>query len=295
MPERLTLDPVEQRVLGALLEKQRTVPDTYPLSLNALRAACNQSTSRDPVVDYDEPTLVDTLGRLRDRELVRFLKPTGLRVVKYHQRLEEQLGLDPEQAALIAVLLLRGPQTAGELRPRTERLAPFADREAVEAALREHGEPLTRRWSANWNDSPGSTTGAGSTCSAPRPPESAAPPAPVDLEQVLVGRRRRPRSLGRRRLRPAGRGVRRRPRATSSTASRSTGGCSRAWPAESGGGQGLDVGLRAGPDRGVPGRSRRRHDRARPVAGHDRGGAYAAPGRLVRPGQFRGAADAPGR
>ena len=113
MPERLTLDPVEQRVLGALLEKQRTVPDTYPLSLNALRAACNQSTSRDPVVDYDEPTLVDTLGRLRDRELVRFLKPTGLRVVKYHQRLEEQLGLDPEQAALIAVLLLRGPQTAG--------------------------------------------------------------------------------------------------------------------------------------------------------------------------------------
>ena len=76
MPDLPVLDPVEQRVLGALLEKQRTVPDTYPLSLNALRAACNQSTSRDPVVAYDEATIVDALGRLRDRELVRFVKPT---------------------------------------------------------------------------------------------------------------------------------------------------------------------------------------------------------------------------
>ena len=92
--ERLELDPVEQRVLGALLEKQRTVPDSYPLSLNGLRTACNQSTSRDPVVAYDETTLVDTLGRLRDRALVRFVKLTGIRVVKYHQRLEEQLNLD---------------------------------------------------------------------------------------------------------------------------------------------------------------------------------------------------------
>ena len=77
MPDRPVLDPVEQRVLGALLEKQRTVPDTYPLSLNALRAACNQATSRDPVVAYDEATILDGLGRLRDRELVRFVKPTG--------------------------------------------------------------------------------------------------------------------------------------------------------------------------------------------------------------------------
>ena len=125
MPDRLVLDSVEQRVLGALLEKQRTVPDAYPLSLNALRAACNQATSRDPVVAYDETTILETLGRLRDRELVRFVKPTGLRVVKYHQRLEEQLALDAEQAALLAALLLRGAQTAGELRPRTERLAPI--------------------------------------------------------------------------------------------------------------------------------------------------------------------------
>ena len=84
-------------MLGALLEKQRTVPDSYPLSLNSLRTACNQSTSRDPVVAYDEATILDALNRLRDRELVRFVKPTGLRVVKYHQRLEEQLGLDAPQ------------------------------------------------------------------------------------------------------------------------------------------------------------------------------------------------------
>jgi uncharacterized protein len=184
VPERPTLDPVEQRVLGALLEKQRTVPDTYPLSLNALRAACNQATSRDPVVDYDEPTLVDTLGRLRDRELVRFLKPTGLRVVKYHQRLEEQLGLDPEQAALIAVLMLRGPQTAGELRPRTERLAPFVDREAVEAALRAMATadpPLVRELERQ----PGQHDRRWIHLLGGEVPESVAPQAPVDLEQVL--------------------------------------------------------------------------------------------------------------
>ncbi len=133
----MILDPVEQRILGSLLEKQRTVPDSYPLSLNSLRTACNQATSRDPVVDLDEPTVLDALGRLRGRELVRFAKPTGLRVVKYHQRLEEQLGLDSAAAALIAVLLLRGPQTPGELRPRTDRLHAFSDREAVEAALQE--------------------------------------------------------------------------------------------------------------------------------------------------------------
>ena len=137
MADRLVLDPVEQRVLGVLLEKQRTVPDIYPLSLNALRAGCNQATSRDPVGAYDEPTLLEAVGRLRDRGLVRFLKPTGLRVVKYHQRLEEHLRLTGPQAALLAVLLLRGAQTAGELRPRTERLHPFPDRESVEAALGE--------------------------------------------------------------------------------------------------------------------------------------------------------------
>jgi uncharacterized protein len=137
VPDLPVLDPVELRVLGALLEKQRTVPDSYPLSLNALRTACNQTTSRDPVASYDEGTIVDALGRLRDRELVRFVKPTGLRVVKYHQRLEERLELDEERAALLTVLMLRGPQTPGELLPRVERILVFADRESVEEVLRE--------------------------------------------------------------------------------------------------------------------------------------------------------------
>lgn len=130
------LTPVEQRVLGALMEKQRTVPDSYPLSLNALRVACNQSTSRDPVVDYDEQTLNDAARGLKDRELLRFVwAGKGSRVMKLHQRLDEQLGLEPDEAALLTVLLLRGPQTAGELRTRTERLHHFADKAEVEVCL----------------------------------------------------------------------------------------------------------------------------------------------------------------
>ncbi len=185
MPDRLVLDPVEQRVLGALLEKQRTVPDTYPLSLNALRAACNQATSRDPVVTYDEATLVDALGGLRDRELVRFVKPTMVRVVKYHQRLEEQLGLDPEQAALVTVLLLRGAQTAGELRTRTERLHPFADREAVEAVLRTMAAadpPLVRELERQ----PGQHDRRWVHLLDADQPEASEPTPPVDREQVLA-------------------------------------------------------------------------------------------------------------
>lgn len=181
------LDPVERRVLGSLLEKQRTVPDSYPLSLNGLRTACNQSTSRDPVVAYDEATIVDALNRLRDRELVRFVKPTGLRVVKYHQRLEEQLGLDAAQLALITVLLLRGAQTPGELRPRTERLHAFADRDAVETTLQELAAadpPLVRelerqagQHDRRWIQLLG----------ADLPPEAQAPVQTVDREQVLAG------------------------------------------------------------------------------------------------------------
>jgi uncharacterized protein YceH (UPF0502 family) len=186
VPDLPTLDPVEQRVLGALLEKQRTVPDSYPLSLNGLRTACNQSTSRDPVVTYDEATLLDALNRLRDRELVRFVKPTGLRVVKYHQRLEEQLGLDPPTTALVTVLLLRGPQTPGELRPRTERLHPYADRDAVEAVLQElaaREPPLVRelerqpgQHDRRWIHLLGSEL----------PPEAIEPVRAVDREQVLA-------------------------------------------------------------------------------------------------------------
>jgi uncharacterized protein YceH (UPF0502 family) len=185
VPERLELDPVEQRVLGALLEKQRAVPDSYPLSLNSLRTGCNQTTSRDPVVAYDDVTLVDALGRLRDRALVRFVKTTGIRVVKYHQRLEERLELDGASAALITVLLLRGPQTAGELRPRTERLHPFPDREAVEATLRELATadpPLVRELER----APGQHDRRWMHLLGADQPEAPEPVPPVDREQVLT-------------------------------------------------------------------------------------------------------------
>ena len=130
------LDAVDQRILGALLEKQRTVPATYPLTLNSLRLACNQTSSREPVVDYDEPTLEAALKELRQRGLIRVVwADTGRRTLKYHQLLDELLGLQPDERALITVLLLRGPQSAGELKTRTDRLHGFADRGEVEACL----------------------------------------------------------------------------------------------------------------------------------------------------------------
>ncbi|NNG35810.1 DUF480 domain-containing protein [Nakamurella aerolata] len=143
------LSPIDQRVLGSLLEKQVTVPASYPLSLNALRTACNQTSSREPVTGYAEAELVDALKDLKGRELVRTVwTGQGSRVIRYHQRLEEQLGLEPAERALITVLLLRGAQTAAELRTRTERLHPFADKQAVEtalAALADAEQPLVRR------------------------------------------------------------------------------------------------------------------------------------------------------
>ncbi|MDF1602636.1 DUF480 domain-containing protein [Nocardioides sp. YIM 152315] len=131
------LDAEEQRVLGSLLEKQATVPASYPMTLNALRTACNQSNSREPVADYDEQT-VDRAGRrLKDRGLLRIVwSDTGRRTLKYHQTLDEALDLGDDERALVTVLLLRGPQAPGELRTRTERLHGFADRGAVEQTLR---------------------------------------------------------------------------------------------------------------------------------------------------------------
>ncbi len=149
MVDLLELDVVEQRLLGCLLEKQVTVPATYPLTLNALRTACNQTSSRDPVMDLDEPTVDRTARGLRDRGLLRIVwADTGRRVLKYHQTLTEVVDLADDERALIGVLLLRGAQTPGELKTRTERLHPFDDREQVEACLRriaERAEPLVRR------------------------------------------------------------------------------------------------------------------------------------------------------
>jgi uncharacterized protein YceH (UPF0502 family) len=142
------LDVEEQRVLGSLLEKQLTVPASYPLTANALRTACNQTSNREPVVDYDQGTVERVARGLRDRELVRIVwADTGRRTLKYHQILDEKLELAEDERALITVLLLRGAQAPGELRTRTERLHRFDDRTDVEACLQRMAarpEPLVR-------------------------------------------------------------------------------------------------------------------------------------------------------
>jgi uncharacterized protein YceH (UPF0502 family) len=125
----------EIRVLGCLLEKQRTTPDAYPLSLNALRLACNQATNRDPVVDYDEATIRDALVRLSRRRWARLASGHSSRASKYRHLLDDALGLARNEQAVLAVLMLRGPQTPGELKQRSERLAPFADLEAIHVTL----------------------------------------------------------------------------------------------------------------------------------------------------------------
>src|SRR4051794_7408423 len=131
------LDPVELRVLGCLIEKQRTTPDQYPLSLNGLRLASNQATNRDPVVDYDEATIRAALDRLGNRGWTRLASGPGSRTAKFRHLLDDVLQVTPSQLALLAVLMLRGPQTAAELRTRSERLYPFASVPDVEAALSE--------------------------------------------------------------------------------------------------------------------------------------------------------------
>jgi uncharacterized protein len=127
------LSSEEVRVLGCLLEKQRTTPDVYPLSLNTLRLACNQSTNRDPVVDYDEATIRDALHRLERRSFVRLA--SGSRAAKYRHLLAEALPMDEGERALISVLMLRGPQTPGELKQRADRMHAFADLSAVHETL----------------------------------------------------------------------------------------------------------------------------------------------------------------
>jgi hypothetical protein len=128
-------DAAELRVLGALIEKQRTTPDAYPLSLNALRLATNQSTGRDPVVDYDEGTIRDAVARLVRRGWARLASGPGSRATKYRHLLDEALSLSGPELAVLAVLMLRGAQTPGELRQRSERLHQFAAIEELEAVL----------------------------------------------------------------------------------------------------------------------------------------------------------------
>jgi uncharacterized protein YceH (UPF0502 family) len=130
-------------VLGALVEKQRTTPDQYPLSLNALRLACNQSTNRDPVVEYDEPQIREALERLSRRRWVRLASGAGSRATKYRHLLDEALDLSGPEISVLAVLMLRGPQTPGELRARTDRLHRFdAPDELMETLERLRGREL---------------------------------------------------------------------------------------------------------------------------------------------------------
>jgi hypothetical protein len=130
------LDAAEQRVLGSLLEKEITVPASYPMTINSVRIACNQASSREPVVDYDEELVHRTLRALKEKDLVALTwQGAGSRVVKYVQTFAQRHGLPPDERALLTVLLLRGPQPAGALKTRTERLHRFADRAEVEACL----------------------------------------------------------------------------------------------------------------------------------------------------------------
>ena len=133
MPE--APDAVEIRVVACLVEKQRTTPDVYPLSLNSLRIACNQSTNRDPVVDYDEATVVEGLRRLALRGWTRLASGPGGRARKYRHLLDEALGVDAAEISLLAVLMLRGAQTPGELKQRSERLHSFAGLAEVQETL----------------------------------------------------------------------------------------------------------------------------------------------------------------
>jgi len=128
------LDPVEVRVLGALIEKEATTPEYYPLSLNALVNACNQKSNRDPVVDYDEDTVQDALDRLREKKLALMITGSG-RVNKHAQRISETLNLGRRELAVLCMLLLRGPQTLGELKDRSERMFSFADLSETESVL----------------------------------------------------------------------------------------------------------------------------------------------------------------
>ena len=180
-------DAVEIRVVGCLVEKQRTTPDAYPLSLNALRLACNQTTNRDPVVSYDESTVSDALRRLAQRGWTRLASGAGSRARKYRHLLPEALGLDDEELALLGVLMLRGPQTPGELKQRSERLHRFDDLAAVQETL---GRLLEREYVVRHPRRPGQKEdryeqllGGGEEDTEERPAASSEAAAPAGGEQ----------------------------------------------------------------------------------------------------------------
>ena len=194
-------DAAELRVLGALIEKQRTTPDAYPLSLNALRLATNQSTGREPVLDYDESTIRDAVARLVRRGWARLASGPGSRATKYRHLLDEALSLSGPELAVLAVLMLRGAQTPGELRQRTERLHQFtaigeletlldslAQRRLIVRFDRRPGQKEAR-WSlgAAFGVAPASSASADPPGPA-REPSSALEPSPLDAGAALEAR-----------------------------------------------------------------------------------------------------------
>jgi uncharacterized protein len=186
-------DAVEIRVLGCLIEKQRTTPDVYPLTLNALRLACNQSTNRDPVVDYDENTIRGAIDRLVQRKWATLASWSNRRSMKYRHTLDGALGLDDAEIAVLDVLMLRGAQTPGELKARTERLHRFGDMEELGATIE---QLIERQLAARLERRPGqreeryahllgSEDGVEPEAAVPPQPEAAAPaqPAPERFEE----------------------------------------------------------------------------------------------------------------
>ncbi len=186
----IELTPEEIRVLGCLVEKQRTTPDTYPLTINALRLACNQSTNRNPVVDYEEAVVREAAQRLGRRGWARFTSGAGSRTAKYRHVLGEAVGLADDELVVLAVLMLRGAQTPGELKGRSDRMHPFTDLAAVDDAVerliaRELVERLPRRPGqkeeryAHQLGPEGAATGArGPAAPSAGPDPAAAPDAP---------------------------------------------------------------------------------------------------------------------
>lgn len=181
------LTPAEQRVLGCLIEKRWTTPDQYPLSLNGLRLACNQSTNRDPVTAYDESSVREAAQRLCLYGLARLASGHGSRSVKYRHLAEEALGLGRDELGVLAVLLLRGPQTPGELKARAERMAPLQSLADVERVLetlgeRDYARRLERRPGQKedrFEHTLGSRRGDGAAPAPTAVPASTAVPAPA--------------------------------------------------------------------------------------------------------------------
>ena len=145
----MELSAIDVRVLGCLIEKEQTTPDQYPLTTNSLRLACNQKSNREPVVDFSEVVVDQAMLRLRQAGLARTVSSQGMRASKHRHVLDEALGLDREELAVLAVLMVRGPQTSGELRSRTERAASFDSLADVESVLEDLAartpDPLVRR------------------------------------------------------------------------------------------------------------------------------------------------------